>query len=269
MPAPFAQLVRRAAGSVRARGLSGALGNFNRRFSQSIRRRGIMRAFVGLVRNAPEYPVDPLPPQPDPFDQFYGTDTGGFILGHDLSTRSDVAYLGCSPSSLTQALTDLAINYEDFTFIDLGCGKGRALLVAAQFPFRRLLGVEIAGELCDTARANATLKPDWAARISISQMDATKVIFPDGPLLLYFFNPFFAPVLREVLKNLERQLRNSPRPAFILYADNPRFTDVMGSFEFLKQVSDTNYLLSAEDVARGPFHRTDEWYTLYSADVTR
>src|SRR5947208_15284999 len=31
----------------------------------------------------------------------------------------------------------------DFTFIDLGSGKGRTLLMASDYPFRRILGVEL------------------------------------------------------------------------------------------------------------------------------
>jgi hypothetical protein len=129
--------------------------------------------------------------------------------------------------------------------------------------------VESASELCDIARANAAIDSNWAARISIVNQHAKNFTYPDGPLLLYLYNPFFAPVLRRVLNNLERQLRRAPRPAFILYADNPRFTEVIESFPFLRELSETEYPLSLEDAALNPFNRTEEWYTLYSADFTR
>jgi SAM-dependent methyltransferase len=189
-----------------------------------------------------------------------------------LSAFYNTAYVGIPPSVLTQAISALPIRYEDFTFIDHGCGKGHALLVAAQFPFRRLLGVEIASELCDIARANVDTSPEWAARISIANQDATSVAYPDGPLILFFYDPFLPPVLRRVLANLERHLRRSPRPTYLLYAGNPRnprFKRVMDSFAFLSERRDTVYALSPEDAAQDPLHLSEESFTLYSAEIAR
>jgi hypothetical protein len=133
---------------------------------------------------------DVMPPQSHPFDLLHGVETSGFIPGENipaisLSALYSTAYTGISPSALTQALSELPIRCGDFTFVDLGCGKGRALMVAAQFPFPHFLGVELASELCNVARANVATDPNWADRISIVNQDATKVIFPHGPLLVY------------------------------------------------------------------------------------
>jgi SAM-dependent methyltransferase len=261
-------LLRRLALCIEVYGVRGAIRDTYQRLSRSLRNRGFRGTFKRIVGITPKSPVEPVPLQTNTFDLIHGTDTGGFIYGQSLSTLHGTAYLGSSPSSLTPALSELPLRHEDFTFIDLGCGKGRALLVAAQFPFRHLFGVESAGELCDIARANAAIYSNWAARISIVNQHAKNFTYPDGPLLLYLYNPFFAPVLRRVLNNLERQLRHAPRPAFILYADNPRFTQVIDSFPFLRELSEMQYPLSSEDAALNPFNRTEEWYTLYFADFT-
>jgi SAM-dependent methyltransferase len=268
---PFKPLLqfRRLALSIEAFGFRGAIVDLYQRLSESLRNEGFMGTLDRIVRKPLKGPEDAKSPHPAPFDLVHGTDTGGFIYGAGLSTQYGSAYIGSSPSSLRQALSELPLHHEDFTFIDLGCGKGRALLVAAEFPFRRLLGVEIATELCDIARANVATNPDWAARISIVNQHAKSFTYPDGPLLLYLYNPFFAPALRRALKNLERQLHRSPRPAFILYADNPRFTQVIDSFPFLREISETSYPLSPEDAELHALKRTEERYTLYSADVTR
>jgi SAM-dependent methyltransferase len=179
------------------------------------------------------------------------------------------AYAGIAPSALKQAIAGLPYRLEEFAFIDLGCGKGRALMVASDFPFRRLVGVEIASELCDSARANIARSPEWQARISILNEDATTCTYPDGPLLIFMFHPFLAPVLRRALANLERQLRRSPREVHLLYGRNPRYTKVMEKFPFLREISETAYSLSPEDAAVDYFNLTEERFTLYSVDLSR
>jgi SAM-dependent methyltransferase len=217
-----------------------------------------------------------IPQKPHPFDLLHGTDTGGYSSGGDFSATTlsaiyTTAYFGTTPSACKQALSALPVEFEDYTFVDIGCGKGRALLVAVQFPFRHLLGVELSSDLCTIARANIATDPRNIERVSIVNQDAIKLAYPDGPLVLFLFDPFVAPVLRRVLANLERQLRRSPRPAYLLYEWHPHtpgITKVINSFKFLKEISDTPYTFSPEDAAFDPFERTEENFTLYSINGT-
>ena len=78
-------------------------------------------------------------------------------------------YAPTMPSALTQALAPLPIQHQDFTFIDIGCGKGRALLIAAQFPFRHLLGVEISTELVKARLRAGLSQAELAQRMGTSQ----------------------------------------------------------------------------------------------------
>jgi SAM-dependent methyltransferase len=273
-PNPPLLALRRIVLSIEKYGLRGAIADFYRRLFNSIRNRGVRDTLIRVARTPPKSVEEVMPQRPHPFDLLHGIDTGGYIMGANLSAVSlsglyNTEYGSISPAVLTQALSGLAIQYEDFSFVDIGCGKGRALLVASQFPFRHLLGVEIASELCDTAKANVATNSNWAARISVVNQDATKISYPDGPLVLFLYNPFFAPVLRRFLKNLERQLRRSPRPTYLLYALNPRFVKVLDSFPFLKELSDTGYSLSSDDDGSGPFIREQERVTLYCSEITR
>lgn len=222
---------------------------------------------------APVSPVVEKPLPPHPFDLAHGTDTGGYISSADLhgtslSSLYVTAYYGVAPSVLCGAIEALPVRLEETSFVDLGCGKGRALLVAAEYPFQHVFGVEIAPELCEVARANVELSPRWKGRVSVLNQDATTVTYPDGPLVIFMFHPFLAPVLRRVLANLERQLRRSPRPLWLLYARNPRYTDVLDRFPFLREVSDVAYPLSAEDAAVDRFRLTHENVTLYTAELS-
>lgn len=266
---PFLQ-IRQFVQAIAEYGFWGAVVDFWKRLFRSIRDRG----FIGTLRR-----VSPnrRPPQvemaskgPHPFDLLHGTDTSGHITGTRLSANSLSAmyitgYAGIPPSALTQAISALQIDFEQFTFVDIGCGKGRALLVASQFPFGRLLGLEIASELCDIARTNIARRHDWAARISIVEQDAAAFTFPEGPLVLYLYDPFRAPQLRRFLKNLERQLMRSPRSVYLLYGWDPHHSEVMNSFDFLKLSSEISYNLSAEDVAHDIWGRTEERFSVYYA----
>jgi SAM-dependent methyltransferase len=239
------------------------------RLFRSLRSHGLGGTFRRAFIKAPTVNAAQEPEPVHPFDIHHGTDTGGYYSSADLQGKTlsivyTTAYYGIAPSALAKALLDLKINYDEFTFADVGCGKGRAMLVAAQFPFHRLWGVEISPELCEIARANLALRTEWANRSSIIHEDAAYVTFPQGPLLIFMFHPFLAPVLRRVLANLEAQLRKSPRTTYVLYARNPGYTEVLERFPFLQELSDTTHALSSEDAAvnrGGPVER----FTLYSA----
>ncbi len=225
--------------------------------------------------------------QPHPFDLLHGTDTGGRYSAADLDSVSlsslyATGYLGIPPSTLRSALAALPVNHEDFSFVDIGCGKGRALFVAAEFPFRRLFGVEIASKLCEVAWANAARNPAWEKRVSIANQDAKSFVFPDGPLVLFFYYPFYSRVLRRVLANVGRELRQSPRPFYLLHGhlyvnasdssaehvDIRTYRKVMQSFPYFREVSDAVYPLSAADAAAEPSGITMNRFLLYSAGVT-
>jgi SAM-dependent methyltransferase len=266
---PLLQLFRRLARSIDAHGVRGAIVHSFQRLFRSLKNYGFGGTFRRAFIKAPTVSAEPEPVHP--FDIQHGTDTGGYyssadLRGKTLSMVYTTAYYGIAPSALASALSDLKIPYGEFTFADIGCGKGRAMLVAAQFPFRSLWGVEISPELCEIARANLARRPEWARRSTIVHEDAASVAFPQGPLLIMMFHPFLAPMLRRVLANLETQLRKSPRTAYLLYARNPRYMEVLEKFPFLQEVSETTHPLSAEDAAVnrwGPLER----FTLYSAVV--
>jgi SAM-dependent methyltransferase len=267
-------LLRHFVRSASINGLLGAIGGTWVHIFRLLRKYGLGGAVKVFFRKAPASAHDPATQQPHPFDLLHGTDTGGHMSGAyfsaiSLSSIYTTGYVAATPSALTQAISALPLRCEEVTFVDIGCGKGRALLVAAQFPFRHLVGVEISSELCDIARANAATNPDLASRITIRNEDATRTVYPEGPLLLFLFNPFLAPVLRSVLKNLERQLRISPRETWLLYEMNPRYIRVLDSFPFLKEISDTTFSFSSEDTAFDPMGRIEESFTLYSADLAK
>ena len=255
-------------------GVRGAVAPIYQRVCAALGRHGIAGTLKRLVHATATASQAPWPERPHPFDVLHGTDTGGLVCSSAtvpgyLSSVYANCYLGIAPSVLTQTIVQLPIQTEKFTFVDLGCGKGRAVMIAAQFPFLRVLGVEIAPSLCRIAEANIKRRPEWAARISILNQDATTVTLPDTPLLIFLYNPFLPSLLRQVLANLEQQLRRHPRETYLLYAENPRYTRVLNRFPFLREVSEAEYPFSPEDRAALPDDETHERVTLYCADLSR
>jgi SAM-dependent methyltransferase len=202
---------------------------------------------------------------PHPFDQLHQTDTSGHIPGELLATNSrstlyadlyNTAYFAISPSTLTQAIEQLSLEPALFTFIDLGCGKGRALLIARQYQFGYVLGVEISSALADIARTNVAAYSDT----SIQTGDAATVLYPEGHLVVFLYHPFLALLLKKVLANL---LARPTYADLYLLAANPAYPDVFAGFPALVEQWTQDFTLSPEDRAAHPHHILFERYTLW------
>jgi SAM-dependent methyltransferase len=115
-------------------------------------------------------------------------------------------------------LASLPIQPEEFTFVDFGAGKGRALLLAAERPFRRVVGVEFSAQLAEIARHNLEryIGPLQCSDVDVVVADAVDFELPDGPVVAFFFNPFGESVMRVVAGNLARSVARSPRPVWVI-----------------------------------------------------
>ena len=133
---------------------------------------------------------------------------------------SGARYQPSEPLLFHLILQSLPVAPDGFTFIDLGSGKGRTLLMASSYPFRRIVGIELLAELDSIARQNIARYHDDQQRCFALEShagDARDFVFPAEPTVLYLFNPFPENVLRTVLANLHNSLTNSPRTVYVLY----------------------------------------------------
>jgi SAM-dependent methyltransferase len=159
-----------------------------------------------------------------PFDSFYGTDTSGYVPSDELpnsplsSTKLHV-YGGSQPSIIREALKQLP-TLAHFTFVDLGCGKGRPMVVASEFGFKEVIGVELSPELADTAGRNIALvqgKFRDRSPMRVEVGDAAGFRFPEGNLVVFLYNPFGREVVERVVHNLEAALDDGAREIFVIY----------------------------------------------------
>lgn len=177
-----------------------------------------------------------LSPAIHPFDRLHGTDTSGLLPGTEiaegtqLSPEDLTAYYGVAPSIL-DGVVDLWLReaappqpIDQTVFLDVGAGKGRALLLASQHPFLRVEGVELNPELAAIATANIALwETDPAAEtlapIRLRVGDATRLSLPPEPTLAYLFHPFEAKLLRRFLNIVTASVRARPRPFDLVYVN--------------------------------------------------
>jgi SAM-dependent methyltransferase len=161
-----------------------------------------------------------------PFDRIHGTDTSGF-LGEELLTGHPAEahgspYAGVQPSVLRSVLAALP-PLEDCTFIDLGCGKGRPMLIATEFPFRDIVGVELSPLLVEVAEKNAAIMarryPDRTP-VRVEMGDATAYPMPAGNVLLFIYNSFDRELMLKVVANVERALAaDDQRSIYVVYCN--------------------------------------------------
>lgn len=133
-------------------------------------------------------------------------------------------------------------DFPDFTFVDLGSGKGRTLLMASDYPFRQIVGVELLPALNLVAQENLSkYQSDSQKCFAIESIcaDATEFPFPAEPTLLFLFNPFPESGLRRVIGHLEQSLRDSPRKTYVLY-HNPLLERVLGESGALERIGGTH-----------------------------
>ena len=167
-------------------------------------------------------------------DRRYGMDTSGI---HDdlraLGAGGEhcafaYGYEGVQPAIFRSMVRAAAVAPREFDCVDFGSGKGRALVLAAECGFRRVIGVELAPQLhaiaCRNVAAFRARRP-FVPPIELHCGDAVDLPLPEGDLMLFFFNPFGAAVLQKVAGNIARALHESSRRIVIAYR-NPLHAEV-------------------------------------------
>ncbi|WP_164018692.1 hypothetical protein [Pyxidicoccus trucidator] len=161
----------------------------------------------------------------DGFDREHGVDTTRHVMPDEAGLPAGVldsasSYVPTPARVIRHALQSLPIQHRDFTFVDFGSGKGRALLVASEFEFSRIIGVEASAMLHEVALRNVARYTSSTRRsqdIQCFNMDCLDFELPRSNAVLYMYHPFGASVLRRVLARVRQSVDESPREFFIIY----------------------------------------------------
>ena len=185
----------------------------------------------------------------DDFDEEHGTDTDGTRTIASLDVVASpvalyaVQYQPTGAQLLRDQLDKLNIDVAQFTFVDFGSGKGRVLLIAAERPFREVIGIEFSRELHEIALRNIGRLPphlDRRAPVRSVNGDAAEVELPKGNLVCYFNNPFGPPIISRVAERLVAHHRDHGCNILVVYVV-PRHRDVFersGIFTALDETQD-------------------------------
>lgn len=179
------------------------------------------------------------------YDWDHHVDTTSATVSHRgrlIAALSGAPYQPTDPAEFREMMQALKIDFPEYTFVDLGSGKGRTLLMASEFSFRRIVGVELVRELHETAQRNiaAFSNPEQKCNeIESVCCDARNFVFPAEPILVYLFNPFPSTSLKVVIDNLRQSLDSAPRQVVVLYL-NPMSENLLANCEFLRKVGGTS-----------------------------
>lgn len=211
------------------------VGGFVRRVVGAVRRNGLRQAALAGARRAyarvvrkPSAKTTEGVGQSDAerFDTSNGVETAmswrdwaGMAKISGSAWQHGHRYEGITRATLLEALRLVPGDLADYVFVDLGSGKGKALLVASELPFKRVVGVEYSPYLHEVALRNIAAYRSARGAVGDVQsicMDAAAYEFPEEPLVLFLFNPFDQAILDVVVDNLMRSLAQRPRPTYVV-----------------------------------------------------
>lgn len=169
------------------------------------------------------------------FDRRYGTDTADEVplvqtgVTPDDAARGNSVYRPAWESNFDAALVACRIDFDGFTFIDIGSGKGKLLMLASDYPFARIIGVEYSPGLHRIAQKNVARyqSPNQKCRILQPVLgDALKYRLPDGPIVCFIFNAFEPATMLKVMQKIEDDVSTRSTPAYVMYTNLRRVAEI-------------------------------------------
>lgn len=171
-------------------------------------------------------------------DWHLGIKSSGFISLSDLGIEKSDS-VDCEPSpydAIYGALRKLSWESRS-VFLDYGCGKGRAVVVAATYPFERVIGVDLSESLIEIARVNVhRMKFRRAKQVDLYHGDASTYQIPPDVNVIFFFNPFRGETLRQVVADIRASFEKSPRKITVIFLMSEAFDKIVGDQDWIAKV---------------------------------
>lgn len=166
------------------------------------------------------------------YDKRLGIETMEFVPHRDnLSKYKDATIYEPTPyRKLEKIFSSVPMSANDI-FIDLGCGKGRIILLAATKKIRKVIGVELNVGIANVAEENLKKMKIPHVPVEIIQIDSTQYKF-SNETIIYMYNPFGSRTILEIMNNIKSSLTKNPRNVRIIYS-NARYSDILDSQDWL------------------------------------
>jgi SAM-dependent methyltransferase len=136
-----------------------------------------------------------------------------------IDTAHATMYMPANYYILEKLLSKLKEFTNNDCLLDIGCGKGRVLIVAAHFSFKKIIGIELSNQFCKYTEENiAAHKNELSStRFLVVNTDASNFIIPDDVTTVFLYNPFDAVVMQHVVEHINDSLKRKPRDMYIAY----------------------------------------------------
>lgn len=153
------------------------------------------------------------------------------ITGNNLAHAS--IYQAANYFLLEKAFDYLKSINANQNIVDFGCGKGRVMVVAAYYGFKKIIGIDFAKALGVAAEQNiARAKPFYTlTEFRVICDDVVNYKIKEDENVFFFFNPFDEVIMLQVVKNILKSLKETPRHVYIVYL-NPLHKEIFLSAGF-------------------------------------
>jgi SAM-dependent methyltransferase len=165
------------------------------------------------------------------------------IKGNQLPHATE--YMPVNYFTIEHVLDHIPENAKQGTFLDIGCGKGRALCVAAAYGFTKLYGIDFAKQLISQAEQNLAVTKTHvpALQYELSWSDISPLEISKDVSTVFLFNPFDEVLMKSIIHKINRSLRQYPRELYVLYC-SPRHEELFfaDGYDVLYRIKKYNFL---------------------------
>lgn len=156
-------------------------------------------------------------------------------LGIDGAEQHDHMAMGYP--QIWAALRAIPFDPRQCTFIDFGCGMGRAIVAAATLPYQQIIGIDISDRLVSLAQRNVDgMRHRKAEHIQLVVADASRFEIPPSVNVMYFYNPFRGQVLEKVVGNIRASFERTPRPICVIFFNSGHFDRIVERHRWIRKI---------------------------------
>jgi cyclopropane fatty-acyl-phospholipid synthase-like methyltransferase len=180
------------------------------------------------------------------YEKYFDVNTKGLISTEDLgiSHNESIHYLPSHYRHIVAILNKLPVDKKNSTLLDYGCGKGRVIITAASYQYKKIIGVELSN-LINVAKNNIDkMKHRNTINIELKQCDAIDFNVPPYVNIIYFFNPFIGSILENVTRNIYASYIETPRKIYIIYFNNCHFEKIIDHESWLTKIDQSELHLN-------------------------
>ena len=188
----------------------------------SIKEKGLKRTFQSFVSFIEDFI----------YDKRYGLNTRKIIEAEDLYKTDDEInqnnrYQATRLRHFRVLMKELSLP-ENSVFVDVGSGKGKVLLMATIYNFKRIVGIELSSKLNKIAKSNILIYNKRVKNnipIELKELNVLDYTFEGDENIIYLYNPFSSEILEQFCEQLFISLKLNPRKIWLIFNNFNNYND--------------------------------------------